>query len=127
MYVYYHDLFYQNANDIRRTWNIINTIMQRKGKPATLSAIKKNGDIQTGKQLADSFNSFFLDAGAPDVTCCYDDKFMPPPEPTNFNFAHISYNDILTNIKQLRDGAAPGYDEINSTVLKFSANSVTHL
>ena len=57
--LYYAQLFLQNANNSKALWSSINSVMN-KNDPKTLREIKMNGEILTGRVLADYVNQYFV-------------------------------------------------------------------
>jgi hypothetical protein len=114
---------------MKHTWKLLNGILQRTGKPQTPSTITVNNIECSGKELASEFNNFFLTAGAPNNVATYSDKYMPPRVPASFQFATINQIDLLETLSNLRDNAAPGYDNITAKPFKasFPGISVTLL
>ena len=57
--LYYAQLFLQNANNSKALWSSISSVMN-KNDPKTLREIKMNGEILTGRVLADYVNQYFV-------------------------------------------------------------------
>ena len=121
---YYQGMFQQNQGDMQQTWKILNSLLQRKMRSTTPTSLNINGETLSGKDLANSFNTFFINAGAPDTTHQYVEKFMGDRVGQDFSFAPISENTLLSIIRDLKDDTAPGYDDIISKTVKDTAASI---
>ena len=62
---YYHTLFNRVKNDLKGTWKIINTVLNKTKKKSMCEKLKKNNvTIDDKQQIADTFNEYFSTIGS---------------------------------------------------------------
>lgn len=111
-----------SKNKSKTSWQIINN---KKSQNEPISKILKNGKlIYDPKEIAESFNNFFID------------QISEIPKVTTDNSVPIEYNDhsifmapvvpqdIMRIIRHLKNKKSFGYDGISTTVIKFVSSSI---
>jgi len=96
--IYYRNLFASNSGNMQKTWSLINSLTQRKTMSGSSIRIKADGNEIDGVDLANIFNDFFIDAGKPDVTTSFEDKYMPPRVVESFDFCTITNQEVLDEV-----------------------------
>ena len=124
---YYEELFDNHKNSVYNIWKTLNPIINpKKGKSFT--TIKKliidQGVVVDKQQIANSMNDHFCNIGSklkleiPDYGRQYMD-FMPQRIVHSFYLEPITADDILLEIKRLKQNKSPGHDLIGSKVIKL--------
>jgi exonuclease III len=129
--IYYHDLLEQNKHNLRKSWQTINEVINRKRKlKHKIDSFLINGKSTTdSQQIADHFNRFFTNIGSEL------DKKIPKTstDPISYlkntvtNTIYLrptnpeEINKIITNLKT----CAPGWDEFPSIILKENHDLVS--
>ena len=98
--------------------------MQRNPKSSIPNCISVNRMVRTGSDLADDYNSFFVNAGAPDVSADYINKYMPPRTASSFEFKSVTVADVKRICLDLRDNAAPGSDGISAKPFRVTVQAI---
>ena len=124
---YFGCQFEKHKNDIKRTWTIVNDILNRTKKSSDFPKyFMINGEkVSDDKSIADSFNSFFANVG-PNLSKQIQSSsgksihhFLTKPVTTSFSFSTISPADVIKIIQELKPKASFGHDNISSTLLKL--------
>ena len=97
---HYFNEFQQKANDIRATWKIINTLLDKNNNSLTINEfLVENKMVSDPKIIADGFNSYFTNIGpslAKKIPCAnkqFDDYFK---------FSNLNSLDFyLTNYQEI--------------------------
>ena len=130
--MYYESQFEKHKNDTRKTWGLINTILNKKKTVKELPEFFKirNRQITNKQEIAQEFNHFFANIGEELA-----DKIQGPPNRSfkdflkqniecKFNFQPITSNDVLISISKLPSKTSSGYDNLSNKVLKHIKNLV---
>lgn len=121
---YYQDQFTAASTNIRKTWKLINEIMNRKKATNILPNKFIDGELEVSdpKAIVDKFNDFFVNIG-PSLAKEIDETDISPESYLLNSYPPISsfeeptateIHDIIMNLKN----AAPGQDEISALLLK---------
>ena len=124
---YYEELFDNHKNSVYNIWKTLNPIINpKKGK--SFATIKKliidQGVAEDKQQISNSMNDHFCNIGSklkleiPDYGRQYMD-FMPQRIINSFYLEPITADDILLEIKRLKQNKSPGHDLIGSKVIKL--------
>ena len=119
---HYHDLLVKYSNDMKKSWGVIKSIINKNQKPHI------QGRLQIGENLkisliSDKFNAFFINIG-PTLA-----KSIPHVNKSPLSYlgsrltesiylVPVSENEIGQLIKSLKDTAA-GFDYLNTMRLKY--------
>ena len=118
------------SNDIGRSWSLKNGFLGRQKKTHTniREIIVDDANISDNRQIAESFNDFFVNIGkklaseindSPDETSM--NNLTSSPE-SIFTFTEISTVEVISEILKLKESKSTGIDNIPANVLKISAN-----
>ena len=124
---YYEELFNNRQTDIRKKWNIIKNIINKKKTSSKTEYINLNGNKITDKsKIANTFNNYFVNIGpnlAKDIISNGNpEKFLPEPNP-NTIFLHPVVNDEVQKIINDLKSSSPGWDKISGKVIKATYQS----
>ena len=132
---YYNKELTKYQKDIKKTWKIINEIMNKsKIQRRYPSYFNINGTkITDDLNIANHFNNFFIDigstlannidsAGKPDFQS-YLNKLRID---STFHFTSIEETDTISIINNLKPKKSSGYDNISLILLKNSVNSLAN-
>ena len=118
---YFHDLLEKHRSDIRASWNVLKSIINRNKKERLLQGLR-NKVIENPEAIADKFNEFFINIG-PTLA-----KDIPSSDRTpsdylhnriheSFFFAPVLENEILMIISKLKNSSS-GWDCFETKVIK---------
>ena len=126
---YTHE-FAKFKNDIRKTWDTLKDIMnKKKSKVAFPTYFLNNGKYVCGaKNIADKFNEYFTEIG-PSLASENDvsnkspfNTYLTSPCTSSFYFQYTIPSGILKIIQGLKPKTSVGYDHLSSKVLKDIAD-----
>lgn len=123
---YYKLLFNKYRHDIRKSWELMRTIIKKKNDKSNISESFKldNKTINDPKDIASAFCDYFTNIG-PNLS-----KQIPPPIKTSNQYMHnnppinslfmipTDINEISTIIKQMKPKKSTGPDNISSWLLR---------
>ena len=121
---YYQDLIMQHKDNIKKSWQVIKSIInKRKYCPVNLK-FKYNGDvISDGKTVANKFNKFFVNVGEslaneiPSIDRC-PSEYIKVEISENFSVSAVTEDEIDKIICNFKDSAA-GWDDLRPRIMKL--------
>jgi len=129
----YYDFKFEEANgNLRKTWKLLNEIINRKGKKnSKLPSIFTDGnkDISNPHEIANKFCNFFTNVGSNLA------NKLPPTNVSPNNFltnrvlqtifiTPVSEKEIVEISTQFKPGKAAGHDQINMTHVKSNITAI---
>ncbi len=130
---YYEKLFKKYQNDIKNTWKVINSILDRSKKKKNFPQLFKDDEkIITDKlDIANRFNSFYADIG-PQLA----QKILAPPNKSfknyltvkynlNFQFQNVEESNVNEIISKLKSKTSFGWDGLSTKLLKSIKSIMT--
>ena len=122
---YFKKKFEDYANDMKKTWETINSLVKRKRSKSDIPSIFKddNRTYSNFFDIAEGFNDFFCNIGQklaneiPQTGKSFTD-FMGEKMHQNFVFDCITENNILTTLSKLKPKYSSGRDKISTVLLK---------
>ena len=124
---HYHDLLVKYSNDMKKSWGVIKSIINKNQKPHIQGRFKIGENLITtdNELISNKFNDFFINIG-PTLA-----KSIPHVNKSPLSYlgnrltesiylAPVSENEIGQLIKSLKDTAA-GFDDLNAMCLKISS------
>ena len=121
--LYHIRIFNTFKHDIKRTWSLINSSLNRNLRQCTKTEFCINNQIVTNAEdIANGFNDYFINIGSSlsnqiQSTTHYD-TYLQNPAITRFSFHPINENDIRHIISKLKNKASYGHDYISNNLLK---------
>ena len=123
--LHYTNLFETHKNDSKRTWNNINSILNKKQKDdSTIDHLIVDGKrITSDFEIATQLNNFFTEIGhktasqIPLTNVNYQ-SFLPPSTHPEFSFNTITDTEIDKIITDLKPKYSTGHDHINTILIK---------
>ena len=100
---YYHAFFADNLNNMKNTWNGINSLINgKKKKSRAISSLKRlnNGITTDPLEISNIFNNYFSSVGeklasrVPPSSCSFTEYLSPNNYPNSFFFDAVSPVDI---------------------------------
>ena len=124
-YEHYHNEFNKYRKNMRKTWDTINNVIHKEGKPSLPDYFNiNNSKVADPTTIADSFNSFFGNIGLKmskeiksDIIINYDHYLTRKPE-TNFNLSNINEEEVKNIISNLQSKNSTGHDDMSSKLVK---------
>ena len=122
---HYSDLLTANKSNIKKTWQIMKNIVNKSKIKKIQSKFKlpDGSDTENKTLISNKFNDFFINIG-PNLAKNIPDlginplKYMSAPASHTIFLSPVTNIEIIRIIQDLKIGA-PGYDEINASVLKL--------
>ena len=123
---YHADRIMENKHNSRKFWSIIKNIINRKKKSKFQEKFKLNDGSYTAdmKIICESFNDFFINVGLslskkiPNQNCSLD-QFIKMKAVYSVYLEPVTESEIRELVTSLKS-AAPGYDNLRSSILKLS-------
>jgi len=123
---YYDNFFYNHKNDMKKTWGMINTILNRtKTKSHFPDHFLVNGQQISDKQdVSNAFNDYFTKIGLQLANSVHSPEgisfknFLENPISDQFQFKLVNNNDIIKAIESLNSKTSKGVDGLSTVMLK---------
>ena len=120
---HYENLINHNKNNLRKTWDIIRTVISKTKSCKTQNVFLHNDTVIHGKkEIANRFNNYFVNIG-PDLASkippnsVHFNNYMPQNNPNSFYLSPVNKEEVTKIINNLNNGS-PGYDGINARALQ---------
>ena len=122
---YFTEKLNENRNNLKQTWNILNSVLGRNRPTKPHTSFTINGsEISDPTSIADGFNDFFVNIGPnladkiPNTNANYGEflKNIPSPIGSLF-FSPTNDEEIADVFNTLKTGTACGYDDIKTDVV----------
>lgn len=118
--------------DAKRTWNVLNQILNRHNKTKQSTTININDSpITDPSVIANHFNSYFVNVGPnlaskiPPTNSSFQYYLNRATSPKDSFFVIPTDKDeILTLLKSLKSNTSSGYDDIKPDVIKFVSDHI---
>ena len=130
---YYSNILNQYKNDIKQTWNILHSIINKSKQEKKLpSSFLINDNLESdSKKIADEFNQYFASIGkitSDTVPSCNSsfERHIDTRNQCSFFMNPIDPNDIILASKSLKPKLSQGYDNISTKLAKDTINEVAH-
>lgn len=129
---YYSTKFTEMKDNLRGTWRLIKRVINGPKMSDDIQEIKINGKITNDKFIiADKFNEYFTNVGSnlakqiPPVDGDYK-TFISQKSTHTFFLQPVEVTEILNIIGNLKSNAAPGYDQIQPSIIKAIAPFIAY-
>lgn len=132
-YTYYNSRFENLKSNMKKTWGLINNILQRKCKPHSYPdhfMISKS-ITKDKNEIANEFNSFFVNIGEKLASKISHEgpenykQYLTENVTSNFDFKPISIADVDTAIRKLKNTSSHGNDGLSSKLIKLLSPYIT--
>ena len=128
---YYHSKFLELSNDIKKTWTLLNSIINGKKHKESLPNIFYD-DIKSytgAKSIADGFNDFFSSIGskiAENIPNCESNfkDFLGEKKTTKFNFGIVTKKNLMYALNKLKSKKSCGEDNVSIFLIKEVINEI---
>ena len=128
---YYSDLLTENKHNIKKTWQIMKTVINKNRVKHIHAKFRlSDGSITSDKCLiSEKFNDFFVGIG-PNMAKKIPSqnlsplKYMGQPLLQSMFLSVVTPDEVHKIINSLKSGAA-GYDELSASILKMISSSIT--
>ena len=122
---YFDAQFLSNKSNIKKTWSLINSIINKSNKPALPDHFLDSlgNKITDSLDISNHFNSYFSEIGTklsnqiPPSSKSFTDYLLPPPA-CNFEFSTVDENDVLKVINSLKSKSSSGIDSMSTKLSK---------
>ena len=121
---YFSCKFQNLKGNISKTWKAINDVLQRHKSRVQQKVFQNDGNVlENAEDIAQHFNKYFINVGNNIANACKQSPY------THRHFLHgnfeqsaffkpVNEKEIIDYALALKDGKAPGYDQIKSFVVK---------
>ena len=119
-----------NKGNSKKTWKLLNSLMNKPTTATSVNEIKKDSDIIIDRKcIAVTFNNLFVEVGpelARDIPQTHIDytNFLTQSS-CNFNFKHISTGCVVATIAKIPSKKASGLDNIPCSIIKNVARIIS--
>ena len=126
---YYENLIEKHKNNLKKSWNILKDVINRKKSTSSCSRFLINNIITNDKQIiANGFNSYFTNVGPSLARKIPSDNRSPTFHMKNGIQNTICLDSVVASevkliIKNLKEGSS-GWDGISASVLKSTYSSI---
>ena len=119
---FYHNEFNKHKSDIRKTWDTLKEIINKKTFKSDLpsSFVHEGVEVMGLKNVADKFNEYFTEIG-PKLAKSIDtankapfNLYLTTPCAASFNFVYTKPDDIEKIIRNLKPKSSAGCDNIST-------------
>ena len=120
---YYNKLFQENQSNLKNSWKILKTVINKKKQTTSCSRFKSNGATVTDKDvIANGFNNFFVNIG-PNLAADIPEKnksateYVKDRNVDSMMLYEVSEVEVINIINNLKPASA-GWDGISADVVK---------
>ena len=120
---HYHDLLNEYKSNIKKCWQVIKSIMNKRKYTPISNKFKDNDKIiSDGNIIANKFNNFFINVGKTLTKTIPRSNKIPLDYITNgninkFYFSPVTENEVRNILGMIKDSAA-GWDELKAFIMK---------
>lgn len=113
-----------DAKNTKQEWKILNRHARPHAQKQSIGSIQLDGNLITDPlEMACSFNDYFTSIGPNLASSISTDRYTLEPVDHSFILSPTNPEEISKIIKQMRN-AAPGFDQVQASVLKATANTI---
>ena len=122
--------FNQQKNNIKGTWKLINSLLNKRKQKFNPTYFRTDSNnITDSKEIADAFNKYFVGIGsklASELPLCNTpiEAFLGERGSNSLFLTPITQEEIVDTLNKFSSGKAPGFDELNSFVIKQAKYSL---
>lgn len=132
-YSYYHTTFEALKTNMKKTWGVINGILNRKTKRHSYPEdfLINNTTVKDKNQIANEFNSFFTNIGknlASKISHTGPETYMDNLTQnitSNLTFKQVTTSEVETAINKLKSTSSQGNDALTSKLVKLLCPNIT--
>ena len=122
---YYDQLFKENVNNLKKSWSIIKSVINKNKSVSSVSKFLINGEITTDNEaIANGFNKFYINIG-PNLAAQIPSSlksptsYMEAPNLSSVFLNPVTSEEISSIIRSLKNSSA-GWDSIGANVVKVT-------
>ena len=122
--IFYSQKFLNVQGNSSGTWKLINNILNNKSPvlPETIDFKDDDGSIYSQEEVAEKFNQYFVNIGknlssgfGNDISI---NKFLKGSYMKSFFLNPVTEKEVVDTVLSFKNGKSPGYDSIDSQVIK---------
>ena len=127
---HYHELMENNKNNLRKSWQIIKNIINRRNDTKTNKKFLVDNRLITDRMaIADGFNDFYINVGAnlaKSIPTNTNDPMAYMTDLYNNNSIYLcpTNDDEIRKVVALCKNSSAGWDGINAKMVKCSLNTI---
>jgi hypothetical protein len=128
---YYLEKLQNKQKDIKAKWQLINIILNRNNMQKLPTSFTINHNQTTDKkQIAESFNSYYINLGSSLATKVPTSNLSPyeylkNKHYTSAVFLHSCDQEVIEVINNLKNESSPGWDNIPNSIIKFAKHFIS--
>uniref|UniRef100_A0A1B6MSN0 Reverse transcriptase domain-containing protein n=1 Tax=Graphocephala atropunctata TaxID=36148 RepID=A0A1B6MSN0_9HEMI len=134
----YYSLRFESASgNTRAQWNLVNGLIKEPTKTHDISQIQLNGDnVTEPREIATAFNNYFIGIAntlrndlnkSNDQIVNLENKFHAKFIDRSFFLTPTTPDEVTSIIRNLKNGKAPGLDNITTFLLKYILDSIVDI
>ena len=129
---YYKDRFGAAAGDMRRTWSLLNTVLNKNNLRAKIDSLNIEDKIVSDNQrISDHLNHYFsnigenLAAAIPKENVHFN-SYLTKNYPNSFVMNLTNPNEIINLVSEIKNKSSSGMDRIPTTIMKATIRSTAY-
>lgn len=130
---YYNNLFLKYHNDSKKSWGLINSLLNFTKNKKDISKLFTVGNqtITSEEEIAKHFNLFFSTIGEKQAAQIHNNTrltfsaFLHSPTIKSFNFTYVSFEDVSKIMNNFKPKCSVGEDNISLKLIKKITNSLS--
>lgn len=129
--LYYTNILNSYQNDIKKSWSILNELIQKAKSKGTLSScFYINGRLSSNKgEIVEAFNTFFINAGVDAINQIDKQpttfhRHLPDNCPQTFFMTPVTPEDVIDSARYLKPKTSEGVDNISSKLMKLTIQGI---
>ncbi len=130
---YYSKLIKEHANDMRKTWRVLNTMIGKTNNKNEISDkfIINNNVITNPNTISEEFCKYFTEVGdklasnIPKSKHSYEEHNTRPRNPRSIYISPTDTNEITKIISMMKSKNSSGHDNLNSILIKQIKHSIS--
>jgi len=123
---YFHSELIANKNNLKKSWQLLNLALNKKGGKNGISNVISNGEVLSDPlKMANAFNSFFTSIASDCVSVinpCPVEDDLPPPVPEHLHFKMSSFPvqqaELVTAVNNLLPKNSLDLNNLSMSLLK---------
>ena len=129
---FYADKFRNVSNNLRKTWSILNRVINKTSVNDTIKSLNIDGNkVIDPNIIVTKLNDYFTNIG-PSLAAFIKtenrtyDSYLTKNHPNSFVMYPTDPNEIINIVSNLKNKASYGYDNIPTTIIKSSTANIAH-
>ena len=126
---YYSDMFLKHKDDSRKSWKLINSLINTSHDKRNISKcfIVNGINITNESEIAENFNNYFANIGSvqastiPNCNTGSFSQYLTSPATCRFEFTYITPEEVGQILSKFKSKNSSGYDNLSLKIIKLIA------